>query len=131
MTPMKRIHQLGLTMVVAGGVLLAGLPVQAADKLAVVKQRMEQRLTDVLTLKRTGRVGETNQGLLQALQAVSPAEKTLIEEENQDRAMVYAAIARKAGGSAGDAGARRAKQIAAAAESGTRIQSDAGRWMTK
>ena len=37
----------------------------------------------------------------------------MIEEENRDRTTVYTSIAFKAGGSAEDAGARRAKQIAA------------------
>jgi len=129
---MNRIHHLGMTLVVVLCALLAGsLPVRAANELETVKQRMELRLTDVIELKRTGRVGESNKGLLQILDPVSIAERRMIDEENRDRTTVYTAIARKAGGSSEDAGARRAKHIAASAERGTRIQIADGRWVTK
>ena len=129
---MNRIHHLGMTLTVVLCAVLAGsLPVRAGDELATVKQRMELRLTDVIELKRTGRVGENNKGLLQILDPVSIAERRMIEEENRDRTTVYTSIAFKAGGSAEDAGARRAKQIAASAERGTRIQTANGGWVTK
>ena len=111
--------------------VLFGLPARAADDLGAVKQRMEQRLANVVALKQTGRVGENNRGLLQALEPVSDAEKALVEAENRDRQTVYAAIAKKVGGTAEAAGALRARQIADSAPAGTKIQDAKGKWTTK
>ena len=99
---MKRIHQFGMMLAVVACTLVTGVPARAADELATVKQRMEMRLTDVIMLKRSGRVGENNKGLLQILDPVSIAERRMIEEENRDRTTVYTSIAFKAGGSAED-----------------------------
>ena len=130
---MKRFHarMMMMALVVLGGLLVTSPAAPAADTLAEVKVRMEQRLPQVVALKAAGVVGENNAGLLTVLGAATDADTAAVVAENSDRQTVYAAIAAKTGTTPASVGARRAKQIAESAPAGTKIQDEKGQWTTK
>lgn len=109
--------------------IIATLPA-SADNAATIKQRMEQRLPQIDSLKTQGVIGENNAGYLAVLKD-NAAAKTLADSENKDRAAVYQAIAQKTGSSAELVGKRRAAQIAEKAGSGQMIQDATGKWVKK
>ncbi len=94
-----------------------------------IKDRMQARLSAIVTLKKAGVVGENNQGYLVIRKATD--QKGLVDAENQDRRMVYSAIAKKQNTTAALVGQRRALQIAQKADPGTWIQDAKGRWRQK
>lgn len=102
-------------------------PLQAED-LGAVKARMEQRLAQVDALKTKGSVGENNRGFLEARGGDAGA---VVADENKDREVVYAALAKQTGSSADMVGRARAKQIAQRAHAGEWIQDERGEWKQK
>jgi uncharacterized protein YdbL (DUF1318 family) len=102
----------------------------SAQDLGAVRQRMEDRLPELDRLKAAGTIGETNVGFVELRTSKTEAAET-IAAENDDRKVVYAAIARQAGASAYDVARARARQIAAGSASGVWIQSDEGEWYRK
>ena len=102
----------------------------SADNASTIKQRMEQRLPQIDSLKTQGVIGENNAGYLAVLKDNASA-KALADAENKDRAAVYQAIAKKTGTSADLVGKRRAAQIAEIAGPGQMIQDAAGKWLKK
>ena len=102
----------------------------SADNASTIKQRMEQRLPQIDSLKTQGVIGENNAGYLAVLKDNASA-KALADAENKDRAAVYQAIAKKTGTSADLVGKRRAAQIAEIAGPGQMIQDAAGKWVKK
>jgi len=95
-----------------------------------LKERMKQRIPAIKELKTNGAVGESNQGLL-IFKKDSPAQLTLINDENSDRLKVYTAIAKKQGTTVNFVGSRRAAQIAAKAKNGAWLQNENGTWYQK
>lgn len=75
----------------------ADAPVTKAEFDAALARR-KARFPKLVPLKSSGKVGENRLGLLAARQAVQPAEKALMDQENKDRMLVYRfqAEARKA-----------------------------------
>ena len=95
-----------------------------------IKDRMRDRLPDIVALKKAGVVGENNRGYLE-IRNPSTNQKGLVDAENQDRQSIYNAIAKKQKTTAELVGQRRALQIAEKADPGTWIQDAQGRWRQK
>ena len=107
------------------------VPVALVAQDAALKQRMVQRLLSIQDLKTRKVVGENNRGLLEARRTATPAEASLVEEENRDRDAVYAEIARQQGTTKEAVGRTRAAQIAERSPSGLLIQAANGSWAEK
>lgn len=113
-------------LLVAGLILVLVVPACAQD----IKARMRARLPVIVSMKAQGIVGEDNQGYLALLKDAGD-QKGVVDDENKDRRMIYAAIAKKQGTTPALVGQRRALQIAQKAEPGTMIQDASGNWSKK
>lgn len=109
---------LGLTVVPVG---------LAADS---VKERMAARAPEIVRLKSQGQVGENNQGYLEA-RGADAAGTAIVKAENQDRKLVYQAIAAKTGTSPEQVGQRAAAKRVEVAGAGEWLQSPSGDWYQK
>lgn len=118
---------LALTALLLGSWL--ALPARAED-LNAVKARMLQRVPAVDALLAKKVVGENNQGYLAFVGAAREQEE-VVQAENADRKVVYAAIAAKTGATPELVGQRRAQEIAKKAPAGTMLQDAAGNWVEK
>jgi len=115
-----------LAATVVAGVFLFSASASCAD----IKARMKDRLPRIIELKAAGIVGENNQGFL-AFIGGNQSEQALVEAENQDRQLVYSAIAKQQGTTADVVGRRRALQIAENAKPGEWLQDAGGKWVQK
>jgi len=95
-----------------------------------IKERMKNRLPQILDLKAKGIIGENNQGYLQFV-GQNKEKEEIVAAENKDRQSVYAAIANEQGTSAELVGQRRAIQIVSVAPPGDWLQNTAGEWHRK
>jgi hypothetical protein len=100
-----------------------------AEDLGAVRARMEQRLSRIDALKSSGAIGENNQGLLEVRTAGEATAE--VADENKDRAVVYAELAKRTGASAESVGRARAKQIANNSAPGVWLQRESGEWYQK
>jgi len=107
------------------------MSVQAADNLNDIKAAMRQRVGAIDQLLSAQKVGENMEGYLSVLGDLAPAEKKLVDDENNDRRAVYTAIAGKTGSTAAKVGKSRAGQIRSRAKSGIKVQKPDGSWMVK
>lgn len=114
-----------VAMVVAGVFLFSG-----SAFCADIKARMKDRLPRIIELKVGGIIGENNQGFL-AFIGGNQSEQALIDAENQDRQLVYGAIAKQQGTTADVVGRRRALQIGENAKPGEWLQDAGGKWVQK
>lgn len=96
-----------------------------AEDLGAVKARMDQRLTQVDSLKRQGAVGENNRGFLETRGGGADA-GPVVAAENKDREAVYAAVAQKTGITPEQVGRARAKKIVH--KPGEWVQDESGNW---
>lgn len=119
-----------LTAILSLALLVLGLQVRAQN-LDEIKQRMKDRLDSVEALKIAKTVGEDSKGYLQAVGDISATDKAIVEAENADRKLVYAAIAAKTGATPDDVGKSRAKTIAQSAAPGVMLQAPDGTWYEK
>jgi len=95
-----------------------------------IKSRMRDRLPAIVSLKTAGLIGENNQGYLTILKP--PIDKeSLVIDENNDRRIIYEAIAKNQGTTPELVGQRRALQIAEKADLGDWIQDANGHWQQK
>lgn len=94
-----------------------------------LKDRFIARKPAVAALLADGTVGENNQGFLAFRGAKKQAD--VVAAENQDRATVYQAIARKTGTTPDLVAQRRAAQVAETAPPGTWLQKPDGGWYQK
>lgn len=101
----------------------------AADA-ASIKERMAARIPEINALKDSGLIGENNMGFLEYRTAKKP-KKELIEAENQDRNIVYKAIAKSQGASPRLVSQSRANMIAENGQSGHWYQKPDGTWYKK
>jgi uncharacterized protein YdbL (DUF1318 family) len=110
----------------------AGLAVSVAhaDPAAAAKAGMRQRVQVVDELKTAGQVGEANTGLL-AVRGGGPEVAQVVAAENADRAVIFAELAKKTGGTPADAGKIFARQLAAASKPGVWLQREDGGWYKK
>lgn len=95
-----------------------------------VKARMKARLSQIDTFKQQGVIGENNKGYLELLKKNTQAQK-LVNAENKDRQLIYAAIAKQQNVSADLVGKRRAIMIARRAIRGVMLQDANGKWYKK
>lgn len=107
--------------------LLAATTVQAGS----VKDRMAARAPEILKLKAQGLIGENNQGYLELRGSGGGSAAGLIQAENEDRVMVYQAIASKTGATAEQVGQRAAAKRAQVAGNGEWVQKPGGAWYQK
>ena len=101
-----------------------------AQDIAAAKQRMASRQSEVASLKTSGAVGENNRGLLEVRRGGGASAK-VVADENSDRGVLYAEVAKRTGVSVEDSGRARAKQIAANSAAGVWVQKEDGSWHQK
>jgi len=99
-----------------------------AESAGDIRRRMEQRLSQIDTLKAQEMVGENNRGYLEERKSGAGA---VVSAENADRQAVYGLIAKETGATPDSVGQARAKQIAANSKSGVWVQDAAGVWKKK
>jgi len=95
-----------------------------------IQARMLARLPEIKALKDKGLVGENNQGLLEFV-GQQKENQDVVAAENQDRKMVYEAIAKQQGITVELVGKHRAIQIADKARTGEWLQDADGKWYRK
>ena len=95
-----------------------------------IKARMKARLSQIDTFKQQGVIGETNRGYLKLLKSNAQA-KSLVDAENKDRKLIYAAIAKQQKVSVDLVEKRRAMMIARRAVRGVMLQDANGKWYKK
>jgi len=97
---------------------------------ASIKDRMKARLPTIIALKDQGVIGENGQGYLEYRSGDKPQQQ-IVQAENNDRRLVYAAIAKKQGVDIDLVGQRRAKQLAENGEPGHWFRAADGSWYQK
>ncbi|MBN1404841.1 MAG: DUF1318 domain-containing protein [Opitutales bacterium] len=110
---------------------LAVLPSTASAQGGSIRQRMQERLPSIDSMKADGRIGENNKGYLAVRGSLSAEENQTLAAENADREEVYESIARRTGSDAESVGRERAEQIADRAAPGSWLQDQSGRWYRK
>ena len=96
-----------------------------------IKARMQKRLPTIVQMKAEGIIGENNKGFLEFSPGAAQRDGNVIAAENNDRQMVYSAIAKQQGTSAKLVGERRAIQISEKAKPGEWLQDKSGKWYKK
>ena len=104
--------------------------VAQAASLDQAKAGMRERVPAIDKLKASGAVGESNTGLLAVRSGGGDAE-SVVAAENSDRAVIFAELAKKNGGSAEAAGKEFARQLAKASKPGVWLQREDGGWYKK
>jgi len=111
-------------------IMFSAATLARAEDLNTVRARMEQRIGQLDSLKKSGAIGENNRGLVEVRAAAGDA-AGVVAAENADRETVYAELARKTGTSADQVGRARARQIAANSANGVWLQNESGKWYQK
>lgn len=102
---------------------------QADDSFA---KRMKARLPDVIEAKDAGAIGEGVDGLLHVrADDASSAVKEMVVAENTDRKSLFAALAKKTGGSVAAVAAKFAKAMVGKGNKGHWFRSSKGTWKQK
>jgi Uncharacterized protein conserved in bacteria len=110
--------------------LCASAIVAPAASLDQAKAGMRERVPVIDKLKAAGAVGEANTGLLAVRAPGAEAEK-VVAAENADRAVIFAELAKRNGGTPEAAGKEFARQIAKASKPGVWLQREDGGWYKK
>ncbi len=97
---------------------------------AGIKDRMAARLPQITALKDKGIIGEDKGGYL-AFRSGDKSQQAIVNDENKDRAQVYAAIGKQQGAAAKLVGERRAKMIRDNGQTGHWYQKPDGSWYKK
>ena len=122
-----------IALSIAAFALVFAVPqvLSAADDATTIKKNMAERKPKIEALKKAGSIGENKSGYLEAMKdaKLEDADKKLVEDENADRKVVYASIAKKEGATVDKVGERRAKQIRSNAKEGEYIQGEDGKWI--
>ena len=128
---MKSFRMIGLAVKVLTVCLLMlaafGVTAAPADD---VRARMKERLPLLNKLKDAGVIGENNQGYV-TVRDDSAETKGVVDAENADRKVVYAAIARKNNTTPELVGQRRALKIVETGKSQQWFQDAKGNWYQK
>ena len=95
-----------------------------------IKERMKQRLPQIVDLKNRGIVGETNTGYLGFVTA-KKEKQDVVAAENEDRKAVYTQIARQQNVSTQLVQKRRAAALFSSGTKGHYYQNEAGAWVKK
>ncbi len=105
-------------------------PALHAQDMNALRDRMTERLDTLDSLKKSGAIGENNQGFVEVRESAANA-AAIVAAENKDRELVYAAIAKEYNTTAAQVGQSRARQIASNSASGVWLQSVSGSWYQK
>lgn len=97
---------------------------------AGIKERMKQRLPQIVDLKNKGIVGETNTGYLGFVTA-KKEKQDVVAAENQDRKDIYTQIAKQQNVSIQLVQKRRATSLFSNGITGHYYQNEAGAWVKK
>jgi uncharacterized protein YdbL (DUF1318 family) len=116
---MNRISHISLAMLIA-------TPASAGP----LQDRMKARLPEIVALKSKGVIGETYQGYL-AFVGQNREGADIVAAENEDRKMLYQAIAQKTGATAEQVGRRAALKWKENLGPGEYFQNEDGSWMKK
>lgn len=95
-----------------------------------IKERMKERLPDIVELKNNDIIGENDLGYLEFV-GNKKEKEDIVKAENNDRKKVYEAIARKQKATADIVGKRRAQQIAEKSNPGNWLKGENGKWYQK
>ena len=95
-----------------------------------IKERMKQRLPQIVDLKNRGIVGETNTGYLEFVTA-KKEKQDVVAAENEDRKAIYTQIARQQNVSTQLVQKRRAAALFSNGTQGHYYQNEAGAWIKK
>ncbi len=98
---------------------------------ATLTARMKERLPKVDALLEQGLAGESNEGYLVSRSKLNSEQQKILQEENQDRAIVYQMIAQKTGQPVAIVASQRAEQIRNRAVKGVWLQKPDGTWYQK
>ena len=120
----RRLQTIIFTLIITSLILSSG------SLAGSLKEQMRARQPKIIALKADGIIGENNRGYLEYRGAKEPR-KGLLEAENQNREVVYRAIAKQQNTNAENVGRRRAAQIAERAPAGTWLQNAKGEWYRK
>ncbi len=98
---------------------------------AAIKKNMLERKPKITALKKAGIIGENKAGYLEVIKdaKISEADTKILDGENADRKLVYAAIAKKEGSTVDNVSSLRAKKIRTTAKEGEMIQGEDGKWI--
>ena len=102
-----------------------------AQDVSGAKQRMIDRLPEIVRLLAGKTIGENNSGFVEKLGKIAEADAKVVEAENADRKVIYDGVAKKMGQSVSDVGTARALVIASKAKAGTMLQDKDGKWAEK
>lgn len=127
------VRQMAIISVVLAMLGLFALPAHGADK-QELQARFERRYPQLLQFKTQGKVGETPQGLVEAVDpkfAQDQAVAKLIAEENADRRELYKLIATEEKTTPDLVAERTAKRNYETARAGEFLKSANGTWRKK
>ena len=111
--------------------LIASSLAASAASLGQVKSAMKARQPAIESLWAEAKIGENNQGFVEARADLSGEDQELVQAENSDRKIVYQAIARATESTAEQVGVQRAAQISKRAAEGLWLQDAGGKWYRK
>jgi uncharacterized protein YdbL (DUF1318 family) len=103
----------------------------AADTAAAASARIKERLEQVDQMKSSGEAGEDANGYLSTRKPLGPRQEALVDAENADRRILYAAVAGRTGQTVEEVGRQRAIRIAELATAGVWLQRPDGEWYRK
>ncbi len=113
--------------------LLPCAPAGAAAREDELKERFKERYPQLQSLKKSGVIGETFGGYVEAVdkKAADKAAEKLVDEENQDRTELYDLIARKEGVTREKVAERNARRVFEKAKPGEYLKGSDGKWKKK
>ena len=95
-----------------------------------IKERMKQRLPQIIQMKQQGIIGENDRGYLEYVSGNQPNQE-IVEAENSDRQKVYEMIAKQQGVPIQKVEQLRAAQIVRKAIEGEMLKRSDGSWYKK
>jgi uncharacterized protein len=115
--------------------LLGAPPARAADDdKAALKKRFEERYPKLVELKKAGKIGETTQGVVEAVKKEyldDSKVKNLLSDENADRQKLYKLIAKDTGATPDSVATRAAQRNFEKAKAGEYLKDKDGKWTQK
>ncbi|TVP81859.1 MAG: DUF1318 domain-containing protein, partial [Puniceicoccaceae bacterium] len=96
-----------------------------------VRSAMKARQPAVEALWAEGKIGENNQGFIEARTELAASQAAVVSAENGDRKIVYQAIAQATQSTPQQVGMQRAAQISQRAAEGLWLQDALGKWYRK
>lgn len=115
-------------------VLLCAFAAEAQEPLEDIRARMKQRFKTLQDLKIKGKIGETQQGWIEAIHeenAKDPVIKKIIDAENGDREKLYKIIAKRTETKPKAVGQQNALRIFRKAKPDEMFKGPDGKWRPK